>query len=85
MVALDIGVQQPKPQQNPVGTLMKMWYQLTLATAFVIGGPIGLVMTRFVSTLFRAPSYGNLIIPRVNYLYFHTWLEIFSGSLSVIR
>ena len=51
-----------------------MMYQLFLAFAFLVGGPIGRIMTQKLTTFFKyRPSYLGSISGAQNYPYYYLW------------
>ncbi len=73
IIALDIGARSDV-------TLFKIIYQLYLAIAFIIGGPIGNFMTRLILKLFKyKPAWSDRINSSWNYPYYYIWKSILTG------
>lgn len=60
--------------------LMVAWYQLTLAAAWKIGGPIGDGMTNFMLKALRAPSPKQYISSAMNFPYYLVWTGGYGGK-----
>ena len=81
IMAMDV---PPHAELNTISkVLMVMAYQLFLAFAFFIGGPIGRSLTlNFVKFSRHNPPYLNQINSARNYPYYYLWKRIF---LSLLR
>ena len=73
IIGVDIGDAQSKAVQRSRSLSQKMMvrgYQGTLALAWVIGGPIGNMMTRYMARVLRVPSPTEFISVKMNYPYY---------------
>lgn len=76
IVGLDIS---PDVKPNLYEVSVIIGYQWWLVAAFVIGGPLGDWMTRFMAGLLGAPRPREQIFARMNYPYLYAWRDIVTG------
>jgi cis-3-alkyl-4-acyloxetan-2-one decarboxylase len=76
LVGLDVA---PHYQPTFVAGLGLVLYQSWLWAAFLIGGPIGNGMTRWLAKLAHAPQQGPALDASMNYPYRNAWYDVFSG------
>ena len=64
--------------------LYVLCYQMYLAIAFLIGGPIGRIMTQKLCGIFRhSPPYLSNISGAQNYPYYYLWKNVVLGGLKL--
>lgn len=77
-VALDIG---PVVTPSPRDAVFIAAYQLWLASAFALGGPVGDLMTRVIAPIIGSRKPAAELSAKFNYPYFHTWKSLaFTGK-----
>ena len=82
VIALDIGDHNAPALRRQWGLREKLavaGYQLWLALAWKIGGPLGTAMTRTMARLLRAPAPAARITHRMNYPYAMRWFGSAGG------
>ena len=75
MISMDV---PPHPELKGIKPILfVIIYQMYLAIAFLIGGPIGAWMTRKMVTIFQYnPPYFNKINSSQNYPYYYLWKNV---------
>lgn len=64
--------------------LFVLIYQLFLASAFLVGGPIGRIMTQKLVKIFQySPPYFNNISSAQNYPYYYMWRNMILSGLKL--
>lgn len=77
MVAIDVGgVIKP----GPLEFLVICSYQLWLAVAFLLGGPVGDFMAKSFAWLAGAPAWNRVARGAVCYPYYHWWDKVYRGE-----
>src|SRR5205085_1001213 len=88
IVGVDIGDAGTKAHLQSLtakAKVMVLAYQLWLAAAWRIGGPIGDWMTRWMAGLLRAPSDRRLIDSRMDYPYYIRWAKAHGSYRGMVR
>ena len=75
LVGLDVA---PHHKPTLVAILGLVLYQSWLWVAFLIGGPVGNGMTRWLAKMANAPQQGQTIDVSMNYPYRNAWYDVFS-------
>jgi pimeloyl-ACP methyl ester carboxylesterase len=69
----DAGSEAHKKSLSLVARAMVVWYQVTLAAAWRIGGKAGDAITRFMLRALKAPSPPEYVSSAMNYPYYILW------------
>ncbi|MGE5093952.1 MAG: alpha/beta fold hydrolase [Betaproteobacteria bacterium] len=81
----DTGTRQHARSLSATAKMMAFSYQMWLAIAWRIGGPLGDWMTRWLARVFRAPSDQRLIDSRMDYPYYIAWFKAHGSYRDMVR
>ena len=74
----------PMAPPSKKALLFVLAYQIYLATAFLLGGAIGRIMTQKMAAFFRhSPTYFTKISSAQNYPYYYLWKNKLLGGLKL--
>jgi pimeloyl-ACP methyl ester carboxylesterase len=80
----DAGSRRNRAEMGARGMLMVAAYQIWLALAWRIGGPIGDSMARWMARLLRCPAGSRSVASQMGYPYALSWLGV-AGGLRGLR